>query len=107
MSEPEKGMSCTLRNDAILVNGDLKISFRRTVRVPDTEQANYLPPNLGTFPLKAVSQHAQHLPSRMVAKGGVFFPMYRKYSEQTIADSNLKLTRIRIRGDVDQLQPYS
>jgi hypothetical protein len=73
----ETGMSCTLRDDTIVVNGDLKISFRRTVRVPDTQESNYLPPNLGAFPLEAVSQHSNKLPRAMVAKGGVFFPMYR------------------------------
>jgi hypothetical protein len=71
-------MLCTLRDDTIVVNGDLTISFRRTVRVADTQESNYLPPDLGAFPLEAVSQHSNKLPRAMVAKGGVFFPMYRK-----------------------------
>ncbi|KAH6868018.1 integral membrane protein [Alternaria rosae] len=77
MSELESGMSCTLKEDTITVNGDLKISFRRTVRVPDTSESNYLPPNLGAFPLEAVSRHSDNLPKVMVVKSGVFFPMYQ------------------------------
>ncbi|KAG9195371.1 hypothetical protein G6011_00492 [Alternaria panax] len=70
-------LTCELKGDTIVMNGDLKISFRRTVRVPETEQSNCLPPNLGAFPLKPVSQHGSSLPAGMVAKGGVFFPMYQ------------------------------
>ena len=80
MSKLESGMSCTLKNDTITVNDDLKISFRRTVRVPDISESNYLPPNLGAFPLEAVSRHAK-LPKAMIVKSGVFFPMYRKYRQ--------------------------
>jgi len=79
MSKLESGMSCTLKDDTITVNDDLKISFRRTVRVPDISETNYLPPNLGAFPLEAVSRHSAKLPKAMIVKSGVFFPMYRKY----------------------------
>jgi hypothetical protein len=72
------GMTCELKDDAIVVNGDLSISFRRTIRVPDTKETSYLPPNLGAFPLKPVSQYRKSLAPGMVAKRGVFFPMYRE-----------------------------
>ncbi|KAF7679239.1 transcription factor 3 [Alternaria burnsii] len=71
------GMTCKLTDDSVVVNGDLKISFRRTVRVPETKESNWLPPDLGAFPLKPVSQHSKSLPPGMAVKGGVFFPMYQ------------------------------
>lgn len=40
------------------------------VLIPDSQT--------GTFPLYAVSRFEQKLPAAMVAKGGLFFPMYRK-----------------------------
>jgi hypothetical protein len=72
------GMSCVLKDNSIVFNNDLKVSFRRTIRVPDNDESHYLPPDLGAFLLKAVSQHSSKLDPAMVTKGGVFFPMYRK-----------------------------
>jgi hypothetical protein len=73
-----KPLHCELIHDAIVVNDDLRISFRRTVRVPDNNQTSKLPPDLGAFPLKAVSDHKSKMNASMTAKGGLFFPMYRK-----------------------------
>jgi hypothetical protein len=56
----------------------LKISFRRTVRVPDNADRSELPPDLGAFPLYKVNDYAKTLPAGIVAKGGVFMPMYSK-----------------------------
>ncbi|KAF2826216.1 integral membrane protein [Ophiobolus disseminans] len=66
-----------LRSDSVVVNDDLEISFRRTIRVPDNHQTSFLPPNLGSFPLKAISKYSTKLTGEMVAKGGLFFPMYQ------------------------------
>jgi hypothetical protein len=74
------GLDCKLVSDNIVVNRDLRISFQRTIRVPDNQQVSYLPPSLGTFPLSKVSQYATKLTDDIVAKGGLFFPMYRESS---------------------------
>ncbi|KAH7066018.1 integral membrane protein [Paraphoma chrysanthemicola] len=74
MAEP---LDVKLLNDAVMVNDDLKISFRRTIRVPDNQETAYLPPDLGTFPLKPVSAYTNKLTPSMTAKGGLFFPMYQ------------------------------
>jgi hypothetical protein len=103
----EADMSCVLKDDCITFNGDLKISFRRTIRVPDNEESHFLPPDLGAFPLKAVSQHSSKLDPAMVMKGGVFFPMYRKCSRFMHLGCDMRLTmRCRVRGYVDQLRDY-
>ena len=62
----------------IVVDNKLRISFHRTVRVPDDDKDHDLPPSLGRFPLFNVSAFASTLPQDMVEKGGVFFPMYQR-----------------------------
>ncbi|EKJ68938.1 hypothetical protein FPSE_10863 [Fusarium pseudograminearum CS3096] len=57
---------------------DLEISFKRTIRVPDNYDTNYLPPDAGSFPLYKVDDYAETLPLRMAQKGGLFIPMYQR-----------------------------
>ena len=76
MADP---MSVELEYDRILINdNDLEISFQRTVRVPDNQHTAELPPALGYFPLEQVDDFANTMGAEMTAKGGFFFPMYRK-----------------------------
>lgn len=69
-------------NDTIDIKGKghevMKINFQRTIRVPDNQEDNELPPAMGTFPLYSVSQYQDRLPQDVSAKGGLFLPMYRK-----------------------------
>lgn len=81
-----------LTHDHVLL-GDLDISFRRTVRVPDNQQLSQLPPNIGKFPLFQVKDYADKMPREMVDKGGLFIPMYRKQYFQSRFRSDLLLTR--------------
>lgn len=57
----------------------LDISFRRTIRVPDNNKSYDLPPDCGAFPLYSVDQFKDKLPTAMVAKGGLFLPIYGLY----------------------------
>ncbi|KAF4417503.1 integral membrane [Fusarium acutatum] len=57
---------------------DLSISFMRTIRVPDNENLNALPPSLGEFPLFKTDDYADKLPASMAEKGGIFIPMYQR-----------------------------
>ncbi|KAL2019843.1 hypothetical protein VTK56DRAFT_9105 [Thermocarpiscus australiensis] len=60
-------------------DGNLKISFKRTVRVPDVKEDIFqLPPDLGNFPPFPVAQYAENLPPQMASKGGVSLPMYQR-----------------------------
>jgi hypothetical protein len=63
---------------------DLKISFHRTLRVPDNHDKSKLPPSLGRFPLYETRHYAQSLPPQMARKRGVFLPMYRKCLERKL-----------------------
>ena len=65
-----------------IARGDLKITFRRTVRVPAQTvdgKPSRLPLGMGPFPLYNVAEFP-NLPPQMIEKGGVFMPMYRKSS---------------------------
>lgn len=85
---PELSLNCKLvssngKNKTLRVfrhyQGEcLDITFKRTIRVPDNKDSSYLPPDLGTFGLHAVSVYKDTLPPDMAAKGGVFFSIYRK-----------------------------
>lgn len=57
---------------------DLHIDFHRTVRVPDNEKVNNLPPSMGRFQLYRVEDYVNKLPDFMAAKDGIFFPMYQR-----------------------------
>jgi hypothetical protein len=59
-------------------NEQLKIPFRRTICVPDNAGRSQLPPDIGAFPLYKVNDYAKSLSENMVAKAGVFIPMYHK-----------------------------
>jgi hypothetical protein len=74
-----KPLKCELGGNTITINDSLRISFRRTIRVPDNHQTSFLPPDLGAFPLKSVATYAKNMCASMTAKSGVFFPMYRKF----------------------------
>ncbi|KAI0381386.1 hypothetical protein F5Y04DRAFT_288960 [Hypomontagnella monticulosa] len=89
MSSVRGNYCCSVVEDAIQLNfvpGNeemfkpqaLSIEFIRTTRVPDNDFESELPPNMGKFPLFKIRDYAHRLPPEMVAKGGVFFPVYRK-----------------------------
>ncbi|KAL8749265.1 MAG: hypothetical protein Q9184_006874 [Pyrenodesmia sp. 2 TL-2023] len=84
----QKGESWRKFNDTIRVSGinagRVDISFQRTVRVPDNQGQNELPPSMGTFPLYSIANDHGTLPEDMAAKGGIFFPMYRKSPLATV-----------------------
>lgn len=62
----------------IVIGENLRISFHRTIRVPDDNEQHELPPNLGRFPLFNVEAFKSSLPQDMVEKGGMFLPMYQR-----------------------------
>ncbi|KAM0285354.1 hypothetical protein ACHAQH_001543 [Verticillium albo-atrum] len=55
----------------------LTLTLNRTIRVPDNQDTNALPPSCGQFPLYRIRDYAHNLPDDMVQKGGLFFPMYQ------------------------------
>ncbi|HYA40089.1 MAG TPA: hypothetical protein VEF34_02200 [Syntrophobacteraceae bacterium] len=54
-----------------------RIDFMRTLRIPDDGSTYFLPPGLGTFPLRHVDDFLDRVPSSWIAHGGVMLPMYQ------------------------------
>jgi len=61
------------------VNQDARLSmtFQRTLRIPDDGAVYYLPPGLGSFPLRHVDDYSDRLPPSWREHGGVMLPMYQ------------------------------
>ncbi|KAK6496968.1 hypothetical protein TWF481_001947 [Arthrobotrys musiformis] len=74
----DQPLSLKLNRTTILVDGQLQISFRRTVKVPDNQQTSNLPPDLGPFKLTNVNYGSDRLPASIKAKGGLLLPMYER-----------------------------
>ena len=55
----------------------LRISFHRTLRIPDDGSEYPLPPGLGSFPLRHVDDFASKIPESWAQRGGVMMPMYQ------------------------------
>ena len=54
-----------------------RISFQRTLRIPDDGRDYPLPPGMGNFPLHHVEDYPESLPGKWSQRGGVFMPMYQ------------------------------
>ena len=74
----------TLENDTLIFRfpeiddeSRSSISFNRTLRVPDTARTYALPAGLGDFPLRHAEDYSAKLPSHVVDRGGVIFPMWQ------------------------------
>lgn len=60
-----------------LVLGPVTVEFQRTLRIPETG-LHPLPPGLGRFPLRRVSDYPDTAPAEWLARGGVMLPIYQR-----------------------------
>jgi hypothetical protein len=70
-----------LVHNRIEIGERFALSFQRTLRIPDDGQSYPLPPTLGTFPLRWVSDFASRLPGEWSMPGqppALFIPMYQR-----------------------------
>ena len=58
-------------------DAECRISFQRTLRIPDDNRPYSLPPGLGEFPLNLVDDYWDSVPGAWNTRGGVFLPMYQ------------------------------
>ncbi|MFE8032846.1 hypothetical protein [Thiohalocapsa marina] len=54
-----------------------RVTFERTLRIPDDNGEYPLPPSLGRFPMRLVDEYADQVPDDWQAHGGVLLPMYQ------------------------------
>ena len=55
----------------------LRVTFQRTLRIPDDDRTYPLPPGLGVFPLRHVDDFTSQVPASWTVHGGVMLPMYQ------------------------------
>ena len=67
----------TIRFPEVHPDAVARISFQRTLRIPDDGNDYPLPPGMGTFPLHHVEDHRAKLPETWPGHGGIFLPMYQ------------------------------
>lgn len=58
-------------------DAELRITFKRTLRIPDDDKVYPLPPGLGSFPLRHIDDFAQNISSDWLDHGGIMLPMYQ------------------------------
>lgn len=64
--------------DGSLSLGEVRITFHRTLRIPDDGKSYPLPPSLGHFPIRAIDDYASRVPEEWREKGGIMLPMYQR-----------------------------
>lgn len=64
-----------LDGDTLVLPGDVRVRFVRTLRLPE-EGTHALPPGLGDFPVRMVSDYPDTVPAQWRKRGGVMLPMY-------------------------------
>jgi hypothetical protein len=64
--------------DEIRVGRFTRISFHRTLRIPEDGRDYPLPAGLGRFPIHRVEDYADKVPVKWLEEGGFFIPLYQK-----------------------------
>lgn len=64
-----------LEGNTLNLPGGVRVRFIRTLRLPETG-THALPPGLGEFPVRRVSDFADRVPAPWLERGGVMLPMY-------------------------------
>lgn len=64
--------------DEIIVGRFTRISFHRTLRIPEDGRNYPLPAGLGRFPIHRVEDYADKVPIEWLQDGGFFIPLYQK-----------------------------
>lgn len=67
-----------IENDGIRIGRHFRVSFQRTLRIPDDGNSYPLPPGLGTFPVHRVDDFRDRVPASWRERGGVFLPIYQR-----------------------------
>ena len=71
-------LDVTTLKDRVQIGRHFSVTFERTLRIPDDGREYPLPPSLGHFPVRRVSDYADRVPRAWREHGGVFLPMYQR-----------------------------
>ena len=64
--------------DEIIIGRFTRISFNRTLRIPEDGREYPLPAGLGRLPIHRVEDYADKVPAHWLNEGGFFIPLYQK-----------------------------
>lgn len=67
-----------IHNDEVCVGKHARISFNRTLRVPEDGKAYPLPAGFGRLPILRVEDYATKVPAKWVSEGGFIIPLYQR-----------------------------
>lgn len=67
-----------IENDQVRIGRHCKISFNRTLRIPEDGKDYPLPANFGRLPICRVEDYAEKVPEKWLSEGGFFIPLYQK-----------------------------
>ncbi|MER5855806.1 hypothetical protein ABT131_09325 [Streptomyces sp900105245] len=69
------GAAVRIDGNTLRLPGGVAVRFIRTLRLPE-KGTHALPPGLGEFPVRRVSDHPDTVPAEWLARGGVMLPVY-------------------------------
>lgn len=75
---PDNPFRVIIKDKKVCVGDRFKVSFQRTLRLPDDGQIYPLPPGLGEFPVIDVEQVKGAVPEEWRKPGSVLIPMYER-----------------------------
>ncbi|KAL8825733.1 MAG: hypothetical protein Q9191_004236, partial [Dirinaria sp. TL-2023a] len=99
--------------DTVVISNNLKITFQRTLRMPDDNRLHQLPASLGQFSLFNVEEYSERLPPSIVEKAGLFFAMWQReamwlnFSARKGKSSNKSTDKYALRIYVGQINAVS
>ena len=67
-----------IRNDQLLVGRHTRLSFNRTLRIPEDGREYPLPAGFGRLPILRVEDYAKRVPEQWLEQGGFIIPLYQR-----------------------------
>ena len=67
-----------IEGDGVAIGGHLRVTFQRTLRIPDDGKLYPLPPGLGALPVHLASELGDTVPGPWRRPGTLIVPMYRR-----------------------------
>jgi len=68
----------SVQNDTLVVGRHTRISFHRTLRIPEDGRAYPLPAGFGCLPVLRVEDYAGRVPEKWLEQGGFIIPLYQR-----------------------------
>jgi len=67
-----------VNHDELRIGRHTKVSFHRTLRIPEDGRAYPLPAGFGRLPILRVEDYAKRVPEKWIEQGGFIIPLYQR-----------------------------